>query len=383
MKVDFYYVRHGQTIFNQVGRMQGNCDSQLTNQGIEDAKEIASVLRNISFQHAYTSSSERALKTAQIICAYQNVQPICMKELKEFDFGDLDGEPIEKFRAQIWGERMRDDWTEFHGESTELFDQRSRIAFDKILKKCSDNDRVLIVSHGSYIMHLMKTLLSFDQEAYVEKRNTQNKPWMPNCGICVFTYEDGNWHMKEEPVSAKEYRQIHFPKKIHYYFVTNGETLFDAQKRIQGQCDSPLTNKGIQHAKQLKDKLRDISFQHVFVSTSERARDTADIILDGQIFQTDDRLKDINYGELEGSPIVEELKNIQYSDIGGENLEVVKKRLIELIRDTTDICKDQENILLVSHKNIYPILMSVLDRKEVMTNEDIQTFDCQIGEIYE
>ncbi len=105
--------------------------------------------------------------------------------------------------------------------------------------------------------------------------------------------------------------------------------------------------------------------------------------MDGHIFQTDDRLKDINYGELEGSPIVEELKNIQYSDIGGEDLEDVKKRLIELIRDTTDICKNQENVLLVSHKNIYPILMSVLDRKQVMTNEDIQTFEYQIGEIYE
>lgn len=383
MKVDFYYVRHGQTIFNQVGRMQGSCDSQLTSQGIEDAKEIASVLRNISFQHAYTSSSERALKTAQIICAYQNVQPICMKELKEFDFGDLDGEPIEKFRTQIWGERMRDDWTAFHGESTELFNQRSRIAFDKILKNCSDNDRVLIVSHGSYIMHLMKTLLNFDQEAYVEKRNAQNKPWMPNCGICVFTYEDGNWYMKEEPISAKEYRQIHFPKKIHYYFMTSGETLFDVQNRIQGQCDSPLTAKGIQHAKQLKEKLKDISFQHVFVSTSERARDTADIILDGQIFQTDDRLKDINYGELEGSLITEELNNIHYSEIGGEDLEDVKKRLIELIRDISDICKDQENVLLVSHKNIYPILMNILDRNEVITNKDIHAFEYQIGEIYE
>ena len=383
MKVEFFYVRHGQTIFNQVGRMQGSCDSQLTSQGIEDAKEIASVLRNISFQHAYTSSSERALKTAQIICTYQNVQPICMKELKEFDFGDLDGEPIEKFRSQIWGERMRDDWTEFHGESTALFDQRSRIAFDKILKNCSDHNRVLIVSHGSYIMHLMKTLLNFDQEAYVEKRNAQNKPWMPNCGICVFTYEDGNWYMKEEPISAQEYRQIHFPKKIHYYFISNGETLFDTQNRIQGQCDSPLTDKGIQHAKQLKEKLKEISFQHTFVSTSERTRDTTDIILDGKKYQTDDRLKDINYGELEGSPITEELKNIHYSNVGGENLEDIKKRLKEFIRDITDMCNDQENVLLVSHKNIYSILMEVLGRKEEMINADIHSFEYQIGEIHE
>ena len=165
--------------------------------------------------------------------------------------------------------------------------------------------------------------------------------------------------------------------------MTSGETLFDVQNRIQGQCDSPLTDKGIQHAKQLKEKLKDISFQHVFVSTSERTRDTADIILDGQRFQTDDRLKDINYGELEGSSITEELNNIHYSEMGGEDHEDVKKRLIELIRDITDICEDQENVLFVSHKNIYPILMNILDRNEVITNKDIHAFEYQIGEIYE
>ncbi len=359
MKVDFYYVRHGQTIFNQIGRMQGSCDSQLTKQGIEDAKEIASVLRNVDFQHAYTSSSERALKTAQVICEYQNVQPICMKELKEFDFGDLDGEPIEKFRAQIWGDRMRDDWTEFHGESTQIFDQRSRNAFDKILQQCSNNDKVLIVSHGSYIMHLMKTLLNFDQEAYVQKRNAQNKPWMPNCGICVFTYEDGNWSMKEEPISAQEFRQNHFPKTIHYYFVTNGQTLFDAQNRLQGQCDSPLTTQGIQHAEQLKEILKDISFQHVFVSTSERTRDTAEIILGNDAYVMDDRLKDINYGELEGSDITDYKE--KYVD-AGEDRNDVKLRIQQFLRDTIDICEDQENVLVVSHKNIYSLLMKVLDK---------------------
>ena len=69
--------------------------------------------------------------------------------------------------------------------------------------------------------------------------------------------------------------------------------------------------------------------------------------------------------------------------MGGEDHEDVKKRLIELIRDITDICEDQENVLFVSHKNIYPILMNILDRNEVITNEDIHAFEYQIGEIYE
>ena len=35
MKVNFYYVRHGQTLFNRLGRMQGMCDSPLTEKGVE------------------------------------------------------------------------------------------------------------------------------------------------------------------------------------------------------------------------------------------------------------------------------------------------------------------------------------------------------------
>ncbi len=377
MKVDFYYVRHGQTIFNQIGRMQGSCDSPLTSKGIEDAEDTASALRNISFQHAFTSSSERALKTAQMICKYHDMEPVCMKELKEFDFGDLDGEPIEKFKSAIWGEKMRDDWTEYHGESSDLFDKRSRKAFHKILEQCKDGENVLIVSHGSYIMHLMKTLLNFDQEAYVEKRNAENKPWMPNCGICVFTYEDGNWSMKEEPMSAQEFRLLHDKKTIHYYFVRHGETLFNLHHRLQGQCDSPLTEKGIQQVIQTKEKLKQIHFQHTFISTSERTRDTADILLEGRQVKTiiDDRLKEIYFGELEGSHYLEnqEMQNqrfneVHYSDIGGEDAQDVKKRLRQFLRDTTDICEDGENVLLVSHANIYTILLEEffqIDRKNL------------------
>lgn len=36
------------------------------------------------------------------------------------------------------------------------------------------------------------------------------------------------------------------------YLVRHGETLFNALHKIQGWCDSPLTKKGIQQAKQAK-----------------------------------------------------------------------------------------------------------------------------------
>lgn len=377
MKVTFYYVRHGQTIFNTLGRLQGMCDSPLTRKGIQDAQELASVLRNIHFDHVYASSSERAWKTADIICQYHKQKPVLMKELREFDFGDLDGKKIDDFQDAVWGEGMREDWSEFHGETMHGFARRSKETFASMVANCEDGDNVLVVSHGSYIMHLMRTLLNFDQKAYIQKREAEGKAWIPNCGICVFSYMDGMWQMEEEPVSAQEFRQLHFPKTVQYYLVRHGETQFNVQHRLQGQCDSPLTENGIVQVQETAKKLQKIAFDCCYTSTSERTRDTADILLcDKKIpVKMDARLKEINFGMLEGSNYLKNLEeqnerfyNIRYADIGGEDASDVKDRIRTFLRDVTDASKDGDVVLLVSHANLYTVLLEELfeiDRKEL------------------
>ena len=60
----------------------------------------------------------------------------------------------------------------------------------------------------------------------------------------------------------------------------HGETLFNTQKRVQGWCDSPLTENGILQAEQAKQYFakKGISFDAVYSSTQERATDTAKIV---------------------------------------------------------------------------------------------------------
>lgn len=67
MKVFFYYVRHGQTLFNVRRRIQGSCDSPLTKQGIVEARIAGSALRDVKIDRAYCSSSERAVDTAALV----------------------------------------------------------------------------------------------------------------------------------------------------------------------------------------------------------------------------------------------------------------------------------------------------------------------------
>ena len=57
MKVTFWFVRHGQTLFNTDRRVQGVTDSPLTEKGIDQAKTTCKALANVWFHQAYTSPS--------------------------------------------------------------------------------------------------------------------------------------------------------------------------------------------------------------------------------------------------------------------------------------------------------------------------------------
>ena len=56
---DLYLMRHGETLFNQRRKIQGWCDSPLTKKGIEQAKKARELLKDIHFDHCYSSTAER------------------------------------------------------------------------------------------------------------------------------------------------------------------------------------------------------------------------------------------------------------------------------------------------------------------------------------
>lgn len=369
MKIQFTYVRHGETLFNQIQRMQGSCDSPLTADGIAQTENTASVLRDQTFDHIFCSSSERAWDTAKIIARYHEAEPICIKELKEFDFGSFDGEMIPENNDQVQLHRIADDWTDVGGENCELFKQRAERAFAKILPSCKDNDHVLIVSHGSYFSHLMKTMFTdCDQKEYIERRKRQNLPFVPNCSISEFEYEDGIYRLKREPTEADDYRKEQ-KKKVTFYFVRHGETVFNTQWRMQGVCDAELTEEGIRQAEKRREDFRSLHFDSAYVSTAERARDTAAILLEPhQITPVyEKKLREINFGTYEGSRINEHgeelmgrFMNTHFEDLGGESRRDVYRRLKAVLAEIIDGSKDNDTVLLVSHGGLYLSLMNLL-----------------------
>jgi len=369
MKVNFTYVRHGETLFNQVRRMQGACDSPLSEEGVSQAENTASALRNKHFDHIFCSSSERAWDTAKIVARYQDTEPVPMKELKEFDFGTLDGEMIPALEHIIQPHRIADDWTDVGGENCELFRERAERAFSRILPECEDGDEVLIVSHGSFFSHLMKTMFTdCDQKEYIERRKRLGLPFVPNCSISEFSYEDGNYRLISEPLEAEEYRRLQ-NKKITFHFVRHGETVFNAQWRMQGWCDAPLTENGIRQAEERRETLRNVPFSTAYVSTTERTRDTAAILLEPhQITPVyDKRLREVFFGTYEGERIADHedvlsrcFASMNFTEAGGENKKDIFSRLKKFFTEAVDEAEDGDQILLVSHGGLYLCAVEML-----------------------
>ena len=88
---------------------------------------------------------------------------------------------------------------------------------------------------------------------------------------------------------------------LQVYLVRHGETRWNAERRIQGQSDSPLTAKGEQQAVQVGDRVRTYGITHVIASDLGRTRRTAEIIADacGCGVTFDARLRELDMGVLE------------------------------------------------------------------------------------
>ena len=89
---------------------------------------------------------------------------------------------------------------------------------------------------------------------------------------------------------------------MKYIFVRHGKTHFNEIQLKQGWCDSPLTKQGIKEIENMAEQLKDYKIDAAYTSPILRAKYTAQIILKNHsvLLNEDDRLKEVNFGLLEG-----------------------------------------------------------------------------------
>lgn len=149
------------------------------------------------------------------------------------------------------------------------------------------------------------------------------------------------------------------------YLVRHGITDWNSRKKIQGQVDIPLNEKGKELARKTAEGLRDTSFELCYSSPLCRAKETARLILKGRntMILDDPRIMEMAFGEYEGKccsadgwELPEEFHNFfDHPDLyrapkGGEDFMDVRVRTGEFLKDMCGKAKTiQGNVLVVTH----------------------------------
>lgn len=89
---------------------------------------------------------------------------------------------------------------------------------------------------------------------------------------------------------------------MELHLFRHGQTDWNAERRVQGQSESQLDALGIDQARQLGERIRDLDFQHIYCSSSERTRQTAEHAFAHRQFPVTylDSLREIHMGPWEG-----------------------------------------------------------------------------------
>tara|TARA_B100000131_G_scaffold145744_1_gene141784 strand:- start:327 stop:962 length:636 start_codon:yes stop_codon:yes gene_type:complete len=175
-------IRHGQSIYNLENRFTGWKDVDLTDKGINEAKNASILLKNYSIDIAFTSKLKRAQNTLNIILENLNLSiPITQNiSLNERDYGDLvdqnKAEASVKYGAdqvQIW--RRSYDVPPPNGESLKDTYDRCIPYFKSIL---SNDKNIIISAHGNSIRAIVKYLLNISEEDILKTEIGWCEPWV-------------------------------------------------------------------------------------------------------------------------------------------------------------------------------------------------------------
>ena len=186
-----YLMRHGQTMFNVAHKIQGWCDAPLTDLGRAQAEVAGQWFRdrNITFDYAYSSTSERAADTLEIVTGGQMPYER-IRGLKEWFFGKLEGHDESLNPSFPYGDQFK----QYGGEGEKEFQERFSDTVTGIMNVSEDNTTTLIVAHGAEEWGMSGTEFDWTRGAW-EMINTAHPEWagktlsMFNFELCAF--DDG------------------------------------------------------------------------------------------------------------------------------------------------------------------------------------------------
>ncbi|MGD6961739.1 MULTISPECIES: histidine phosphatase family protein [unclassified Fictibacillus] len=137
-------------------------------------------------------------------------------------------------------------------------------------------------------------------------------------------------------------------------FIRHGETDWNIERRAQGCKDIPLNDNGKYQAERLAERFVDEKWDAIYASPLLRAYKTAEAIsgITGLNVLADDRLREISFGETEGTTESERVErwgeNWMELDLGRESNEDADTRWKAALSDIVQKHKG-EKVLVITH----------------------------------
>ncbi|MFO8088393.1 MAG: 6-phosphofructo-2-kinase/fructose-2,6-bisphosphatase [Desulfatiglandaceae bacterium] len=148
---NLFLVRHGETYFNLENRIGG--DSELTENGWDQAHAIAGHFGKVKFPFIFTSTKKRTKQTAiPVQAAQKGCETISLKEFDEIDSGICECMSYEEIREKfpvIYGARKKDKYNYIYpgGEGYVTMKNRIYTGIKKALYLSGTSDRIMIIGH--------------------------------------------------------------------------------------------------------------------------------------------------------------------------------------------------------------------------------------------
>jgi len=156
-------VRHGETAWNRDGRVQGQADTPLSEEGRAQARALGAALAEVSIDRLFCSDLSRARETAALVLAGREVPSKFTAELRELNFGDWEGRLGEELaredpvRFKKW-HTGSPDFSAPGGESVRQLLDRTRKYVAGIRESAREGNS-LIVAHGGTVRALLNVML--------------------------------------------------------------------------------------------------------------------------------------------------------------------------------------------------------------------------------
>lgn len=156
------FIRHGESLDDVENRYGGWADFPLTEKGEKQIKTKLNSIKelNVPFEIIFTSPLQRAIRSAEILSTGLNIPVETMEYIKERNtYGLLSGmkkeEATKKYPDQV--ERLNND--KYVDGSERYADLIDRIKTSIRLVEKSKYEKVIVVTHGKYLICLFDTIL--------------------------------------------------------------------------------------------------------------------------------------------------------------------------------------------------------------------------------